>query len=416
MKRQSIPKALSVSSGSWQRINLALPVLIGILSLPVAAQAQQASQGNTTIFGGTQMTFFGNHDFIAGGQGTQPGIIGTVRTAPFGILNVASSATGFTGANDANHVDGYVRKYGTGQFVFPTGDNGHYGPFAANTDGTMGAYFFTDPNTAATSNLAGGTYPALPTGGPFSTASKATNLSTVSTQEYWDIDGAAATTITLTWSTASVIGSLTGNDLSKLTIAGWNGSQWVALPSAVNGSSVLGGSSSLTAGSISTTSAIAPDGYSAYTFAATAAPGPAPDLTPIVYARPSSIHGTSAITIVVDLLELNNVATSGLITVRLSKEDIVSLSLSASATTVNNRPVQNSVWSLDSTSDPDYYLLTTSAVVAASGQLSFGLTGTLTPGPTSGTVTTSAVIIGGSGGETKVSNNSDADKMDYFKN
>lgn len=393
-----------------------LPLLSGLLGVTLTVQAQQASQGNTTIFGGSQMTFFGNHNFITGGQGTQPGIIGTVRTAPFGVLNFAASATGSTGAGDASHVDGYVRKYGTGQFVFPTGDNGHYGPFAATADGTLGAYFFTDPNSATTSNLAGGNYPALPNGGPFSTASKAATLSTVSTQEYWDIDGATATTITLTWSAASAIGSLTGNDLSKLTIAGWNGSQWVALPSAVDGSALLGGSSSLTAGSISTTSAVTPNGYSAYTFAATAAPAPVPDLTPIVYARPSSVHNTSAITIVVDLLELNSVATSGLITVKVSKEDIVSLIFPTGATTVNNHSVQNSVWSFDDSSDPDYYLLTTSTSVPANGLLSFGLTGTLTPGSTAGTLAVGTVIVGGSGGETKVANNSDADKIDYFQN
>ena len=140
------------------------------------------------------------------------------------------------------------------------------------------------------------------------------------------------------------------------------------------------------------------------------------DLTPIVYARPSSAHGTSTISVVVDLLELNNVATSGLITVKISREDVVSLSLPAGATTVNSRPVQNSVWSFDDSSDPDYYILTTNASVAASGQLSFGLTGTLTPGSTAGKVTLSASVVGGSGGENKITNNADADTIDYFQN
>ena len=141
-----------------------------------------------------------------------------------------------------------------------------------------------------------------------------------------------------------------------------------------------------------------------------------PDLTPIIYARPSTVNNTSPITVVVDVVELLNVATSGLITVKISKEDMVSLSFSASATTVNSRPVQNSVWSFDASSDPDYYILTTNSVIGASDQLSFGLTGTLTPGATAGALTLSAVIVGGSGGESKITNNSDADKIDYFQN
>src|SRR4051812_9401150 len=89
-------------------------VYLTLLLLAHLARAQEGSQGNTTIFGGAQATFFGNHNFLTGGGSTQPGVIGTVRSAPFGVLNFASTATGHIGANDANHVDGYVRKLGTG--------------------------------------------------------------------------------------------------------------------------------------------------------------------------------------------------------------------------------------------------------------------------------------------------------------
>ncbi|MBD2757418.1 beta strand repeat-containing protein [Spirosoma validum] len=258
----------------WQWVWMSIPVLLVLLVMALSARAQQGSQGNTTIFSGAQMTLFGNHNFLTGGAGTQPGIIGTVRSAPFGVLNFAATATGHTGANDANHVDGYVRKQGAGSFIFPTGDNGHYGPFAAAADGTTGAYIYANPSTAVTSNLGGGNYAALPAGAPFSTSAKAANLSVVSTQEYWDIDGTNNTAITLTWSALSAIGTLTTNDLSKLTIVGWNGTQWVPIASAVDVTSVLGGTSNLTAGSITTTGALAPNAYTAYTFGATAALAP----------------------------------------------------------------------------------------------------------------------------------------------
>lgn len=240
------------------------------------AQAQEGSQGNTTIFGGAQMTFFSNHNFVTGGGGAQPGVILTERaTGNFGVLNFAGDNLTSSGASDAGYVDGYVRKYGAGTFVFPVGDNGALGQFAASADGTAGAYFHADANTAVTSNLfTGSNYAALPSGGPFATSSIGTNVEVVSTIEYWDIDGANATPLTLTWDTGSAIASLTGGNLAKLTIAGWNGTQWVAIPSKVDATSILGGSSSLTDGSITTLSPLAPDSYTAYTFASLILPLP----------------------------------------------------------------------------------------------------------------------------------------------
>lgn len=238
------------------------------------ARGQEGSSGNTTIFNGAEMTFFGNHDFTTGGGGTQPGVINTIRTAPFGILNFAASATTSTGGDDANYVDGYVRKFGTTSFIFPVGDNAHFGPFAAQGDGTMGAYYFVDPTSAVTSMLPSGNYPVLPAGGPFPSATFEDALDAVSTIEYWDIDGANATPLTLTWDASSAISTLTTNQLNKLTIAGWNGAQWVAIPSKVDITSILGGASDLSAGSITTTGSFAPDTYVAYTFASLDTPMP----------------------------------------------------------------------------------------------------------------------------------------------
>lgn len=247
-----------------------------LLLLGHFAQAQEGSQGNTTIFSGAQMTFFSNHNFVTGGGGAQPGVILTERAAGnFGILNFAGDNLTSTGASDAGYVDGYVRKYGTGQFIFPVGDNGFVGQFAAEADGIMGAYFHSDANTAVTTNLfTGSDYTALPSGGPFATTSMGTNVDVVSTIEYWDIDGANATPLTLTWDAGSAIASLTGSDLTKLTIAGWNGTQWVSIPSKVDITSVLGGASDLSTGSVTTISPLAPDTYTAYTFASLVVPLP----------------------------------------------------------------------------------------------------------------------------------------------
>jgi hypothetical protein len=245
-----------------------------LLTLSVfSTNAQHGNQGNTYIFGGAEMTFFGAHDFENGGNGALPGIIGTVRTAPFGVLNFAEDATSHTGGSDEAHVDGYVRKYGSDKFQFPTGDNGRYGPFAA-ANGTMGAYFYGNATTAVTSNLAGGNYPVLPASGPFPTATYSASLNNVSPIEYWDIDGTNPTQITLVWDVTSDINTLTNNELNKLTIAGWNGTQWVPIPSTVDPVAIVGGSSTLAGGSITTIASIIPNTYTAYTFASLVVPLP----------------------------------------------------------------------------------------------------------------------------------------------
>jgi len=255
---------------------ISMAVSAALLFVGHFGQAQEGSQGNTTIFGGAEMTFFSNHNFVTGGGGAQPGVILTERAAGnFGVLNFAGDNLSSTGASDAGYVDGYVRKYGAGSFVFPVGDNGFVGQFAAAADGVMGAYFHADANSAVTSNLfTGANYGALPNGGPFPTANMGVNVDVVSTVEYWDIDGANATPLTLTWDAGSAIGTLTNSQISKLTIAGWDGTQWVAIPSRVDVTSVLGGTSDLTAGSITTLSPLAPDTFTAYTFASLTLPLP----------------------------------------------------------------------------------------------------------------------------------------------
>lgn len=254
---------------------ISIAAFMALLLLGHPAIAQQGGQGNTTIFSGGQMTFFGDYNFGTGGGGAQPGIIGTERApAPYGILNFATTANNHTGAGDAAHVDGYVRKLGTTLFIFPVGDNGQYGPFAAAGDGTTGAYFHVDPTSAITSNLGGGNYPVLPASGPFPAISMGAGVNAVSTVEYWDIDGANATPITLTWDLGSNVATLTGSTLSMLTIVGWNGTNWVAIPSVIDVTSVLGGTSDLSAGSITTTGSIVPNTYTVYTLGALSTPLP----------------------------------------------------------------------------------------------------------------------------------------------
>ena len=397
-----------------------LVTLITLLALAFTARAQEGGQGNTTIFGGAQMSFFGNYNFLTGGSGAQPGVILTERaTNNFGILNFVGDNLAATGASDAGYVDGYVRKYGAGQFIFPVGDNAHLGQFAASADATMGAYFYANPATAVTSNLfTGGNYPALPAGGPFpiGMTTRGAGIKAVSNVEYWDIDGANATSITLTWDANSNVATLTGSTLPFLTIVGWDGAKWVRIPSTVDATSVLGGASTITDGSITTTASIVPNTYLAYTLA-----GMGPDLTPRISVIPAIVHGTQVLEVVLSAVEVGGVTATngGAITVRIPKNPLLSNFVWNPAQTTapanGNISVQNSIW--NATQDASYYIFTTTTVIPKSSQRRLAFYVTLTPGATDGTFSLPVNIPNGAGGgEANLLNNQDAEQIEYFAN
>lgn len=139
-----------------------------------------------------------------------------------------------------------------------------------------------------------------------------------------------------------------------------------------------------------------------------------PDLTLVLYARPSTVNNTTNINVVVDVVELNSVAAGGALTVQITKDARVNLTFPASATMINNRSVQNNAWTFNGT-DPYYYIISTSQGVAAGDKLSFGLLGTLSPGATSGALAISSILIPSGITETRQTNNADADKIDYFQ-
>jgi len=385
-------------------------LLVATLMLGMVSKglAQEGSQGNTTIFANGQMTFFGNHNFVTGGSGSQPGVILTERAAGnIGYLNFSGDGITTTGANDANYVDGYVRKYGSGSFIFPVGDNGSYGPFAANADGTSGAYYFTDPNTAETTNLfTGGNYGPLPSGTTFSTTNKTTNVGTVSTREYWDIDGAIATQITLTWSENSDVSTLTGDQLSRLIIVGWNATQsrWEKLASTIDPTSILGGASSLTSGSITTNANIIPNNYTVYTLATQV-----PDLTPTndidVLSLTLAIDNRDFI---VNLYEINNTDATGLISFRITKLSSFTITYSSTSGTsavLGGIANENSNWVFSENSNFIIVTAKPGVTIPQGGHAKIGFNIKRNSGIASGNaqnITTS--IVGGSGGEIYLAN------------
>lgn len=232
-----------------------------LLGVTLTANAQGFTKGNIYVHNNGEMHVAANN-FEFGTSGTTA----TTRTTVYGKLSFAAAAT-WTSASNTHHVNGYVKTYkGDGsRFVFPIGNGTMYAPAAVKTNVTTGvdaAYLRQDP-ASDTSTDGSGTVTATPKP---STTFNSTTLDKVSSIEYWHIVG-TKTEISLTWRASSNISSTLTNSLADLTIAGWNGSQWVAVDSEVDVTSILTGASSLTAGSI-TSKAGATLTYTYYTLAA----------------------------------------------------------------------------------------------------------------------------------------------------
>ncbi|WP_461107123.1 ELWxxDGT repeat protein [Spirosoma koreense] len=140
----------------------------------------------------------------------------------------------------------------------------------------------------------------------------------------------------------------------------------------------------------------------------------APDISPTLYARPSTVRGNGTLGVVTVLSELNSMATTGTLTVKVTKDPRVTLGFNPNLTSVNGQPVNNSLWNFDATSSRNYYTLTTTRSVAAGDIVSFGLTGVLNPGATVGVLTISSVIMGNNEIEAQFDNNVSSNRIDYF--
>ncbi|WP_396146642.1 beta strand repeat-containing protein [Flavobacterium sp.] len=244
--------------------NIIWLLIVMLITISNAIYSQSSSFGNTYIFNDGEMGIVDiQHNFFNGGSGIQPGIVGTDRTSTQGFLSFVGTAS-WTGASNSAFVDGYVKSYLTTAFIFPIGDNNKYRPAAVSAaslaNPSNAAYYGVSAATAITSRLRGGNEPILPTGGPYNTSLMGTGVGSVNNVEYWDINGTTSAKITLTWDANSAITSL-----SSLSILGWNGTQWVAIASTVDSTSLIGGSSTLTTGSITTNANLVPDNYSVYT-------------------------------------------------------------------------------------------------------------------------------------------------------
>ena len=240
-------------------------LVVGLISILVNSSfSQSGTQGNTFLHQNIEMTVFNGHNFVAGGSGSMPGIVGTVRNQT-SFMSFFNNGT-VSNASNSGHVDGYVKNYNLPNFTFPIGDNNIYGPVAINTSilpsPVTAGYFHADPSIAITSSLLGGNEVPLPVGAPFNTLSVANPNIIVSNIEYWDVNSIASMRISLYWGNHSQINSLSQGQLSNLRIVGWDGSQWVVIPSNINVSSTF------SVGNITTSLEIIPNQFNVITLAA----------------------------------------------------------------------------------------------------------------------------------------------------
>ena len=174
----------------------------------------------------------------------------TKKEDPKGVLSIASGAAIASGTS-SQFVNGWVNTKGTGTFTFPVGvasPTNNYAPIQATpvsgSTGVSTAYFRASASLIS--------------------SSLDETLTSISLNEYWKIIGSNAT-ISLTWNEASAV-PVTLNQLANITIAGFNisNNKWEAISSMVTVNSVLGGVSSVSTGSVTSSTPITLANYSAF--------------------------------------------------------------------------------------------------------------------------------------------------------
>jgi len=139
------------------------------------------------------------------------------------------------------------------------------------------------------------------------------------------------------------------------------------------------------------------------------------DITPTLIVSPNIMHGITSFNLTVRVTELNIINTSGSITVNIPKDSrwILPDGYVPSLTILGSTTLNNNVWSYSS--NTINHIFTTSAVIPAGGYSTFGFRVTFNPGSTKGFYSITSQIVSGGGGEIRVNNNVDSEKIDYFQ-
>lgn len=152
----------------------------------------------------------------------------TKTTTTYGKISLGATST-ITHAVPTDFVDGYVRGR-SAAVTYRIGGSGVYAPIEVSS--RVGS--FTD---AAYFNSAFSNVTSL---GP--------NVGSVTDDLYWNVFGGSGR-LTLSWASSISVAPLSA-DLSNVSIVGWNGIQWLEIPSTVVNSIITGSPSTVDGGSI----------------------------------------------------------------------------------------------------------------------------------------------------------------------
>lgn len=142
-------------------------------------------------------------------------IVGNINTPKNSLdINLEFTENAFyTGETDQTKVNGYVSIRNKQNFKFPIGHENRSRPLEllsnTNNANAKSAYFFEDPNTPSYFNTS------------FNTTARTDILLSVSTYEYWDVDSAVLSKISIDWDTNSNLPNFI-NDIANLRVVGWN--------------------------------------------------------------------------------------------------------------------------------------------------------------------------------------------------
>jgi hypothetical protein len=201
--------------------------------------AQVRFGGNVHIANNT--TFYVSSGEISFGTGTTT----TTRTAnTFGKIQTADAVTfSSTGTSATQHFNGYLAAAKSGTFTTPVGDGVRYAPisFIDKSSNALATVTYWSTSTSNSSSLDGA-------------------LDAISPSGFWEINSTGSSRVGFTWVSGTDIGTLTGNDLTQLVIAGYNPTttQWEQIPSLTTGD--------LTTGSITSEFQVNLATYTHYTF------------------------------------------------------------------------------------------------------------------------------------------------------
>jgi hypothetical protein len=211
-------------------------ILFGIF--PLKAQIKHRISGNMRIatsgvfYVSTGDTVYFNNNVITARD---------LSESKRGVISFAET----TGWEESGYVNGYVRSYKTDRFVFPIGED-VYRPAA------ISAAAIAAPTDAA--YYAEALYDTASLG----------DMRAI-TNESWVIQGTTIANITLSWS--SDIAVFAGNKIDNIFVVGWDTitKKWEKIPSTIDTVSIFGTAPSFDSGSVTTSIALVPNTYSAYT-------------------------------------------------------------------------------------------------------------------------------------------------------